>query len=237
MLKSPFMRAVVAAGLVASSVWLASAWGQSASQVPGESAAPLSFKVLADQLTALFPTIQTDIVEVTESRVILAAGRGQGVQPGLELVGYREGRELIHPRTKQSLGRMEETLGRLVVSQVFENYSVATQVDGPKVQAGDRARVSAGKIRLTVLPLGMAARPKVTEVAVQEMLQELDRTSRFRVAFGDQVLAWLAQEKISSDDFLKGKGVAEAAQKFNLTHLLALNFSMVDGKLYMDARL
>jgi hypothetical protein len=237
MLKSPAVRAVVAAVLVASSAWLASAWGQSASQTPAESSAPLSFKVLADQLTALFPAIQTDVVEVTDSRVILAAGRGQGVQPGLELVGYREGRELLHPRTKQSLGRTEDTLGRLVVSQVFENYSVATHVDGPKVQAGDRARVSAGKIRLTVLPLGMAARPKVAEVAVQEMLQELDRTSRFQVVFGDQVLAWLAGEKISPDDFLKGKGVAEGSQKFNLAHLLALNFSVVDGRLYMDVRL
>src|SRR5713226_7354218 len=237
MRKHAVVGVVIAILLGGSAIWLASAWGQSASQAPADSAAPLSFKVLADQLTALFPTIQTDIVEVTDSRVILAAGRGQGVQPGLELVGYREGRELIHPRTKQSLGRMEETLGRLVVSQAFENYSVATHVDGPKVQAGDRARVSAGKIRLTVLPLGMAARPKVAEVAVQEMLQELDRTSRFQVAFGDQVLAWLAQEKISPDDFLRGKGMVEAAQKFNLTHLLALNFSMVDGKLYMDARL
>jgi hypothetical protein len=223
--------------LAASSAWFAAAWGQSAPQAPAESVTPLSFKVLADQLTALFPTIQTDIVEVTDSRVILAAGRGQGVQVGLELVGYREGRELIHPRTKQSLGRTEETLGRLVVSQVFENYSVATHADGPKVQVGDRARVSAGKIRLTVLPLATAARPRVAEVAVQEVLQELERTGRFQIAFGDQVLAWLGQEKIGPDDFIKGKGVPEALQKFNLAHLLALHFSTVDGKLYMDVRM
>jgi hypothetical protein len=228
---------VIAILLGGFAVWLAGAWGQSAAQAPVDSAAPLSFKVLADQLTALFPTIQTDIVEVTDSRVILAAGRGQGVQAGLEMVGYREGRELIHPRTKQSLGRMEETLGRLVVAQAFENYSVATHVDGPKVQAGDRARVSAGKIRLTVLPLGTGARPKVAEVAVQEMLQELERTGRFQVAFGDQVLAWLGQEKIGPDDFLKGKGVAEASQKFNLAHLLALHFNTVENKLFMEARL
>ena len=228
---------VIAILLGGSAIWLASAWGQSASQAPADSGAPLSFKVLADQLTALFPTIQTDVVEVTDSRVILAAGRGQGVQPGLELVGYREGRELIHPRTKQSLGRTEETLGRLVVAQAFENYSVATHVDGPKVQVGDRARVSAGKIRLTVLPLGTAARPKVAEVAVQEVLQELERTGRFQVAFGDQVLAWLGQEKIGPDDFLKGKGVAEASQKFNLAHLLALHFNSVENKLFMEARL
>lgn len=234
--KAVLVRSLAAAMLAASSAWVAVAWGQSAPPAPVESATPLSFKVLADQLTALFPVIQTDVVEVTDSRVILAAGRGQGVQVGLEMVGYREGRELIHPRTKQSLGRTEETLGRLAVSQVFENYSVATQVDGLKVQAGDRARVSAGKVRLTVLPLATAARPKVAEVAVQEVLQELERTGRFQIGFGDQVLAWLGQEKIGPDDFIKGKGVPEALQKFNITHLLALHFSVVENKLFMDAR-
>src|SRR6202165_5758217 len=235
--KSVVIRAFVAMTLTACSVWFASAWGQTISQAPADSATPLSFKVLADQMAALFPTIQADVVEVTDSRVILAAGRGQGVQPGLEFIGYREGRELIHPGTKQSLGRTEEPLGRLVIAQVFENYSVATHADGPNVQAGDRARVSAGKIRLTVLPLGTGARPKVAEVAVQEMLQELERTGRFQVAFGDQVLAWLGQEKIGPDGVLKGKGVAEASQKFNLAHLLALHFTSVENKLFMDARL
>jgi hypothetical protein len=231
------VRMLVAAALAAAPVWFASAWGQSASQAPAESAAPLSFKVLADQLAALFPAIQTDVVEVSDARVILAAGRGQGAQPGLELIGYREGRELIHPRTKKSLGRTEETLGRLVVAQVFENYSVATHVDGPRVEVGDRARVSAGKVRLTVLPFIAAARAKVAEVAVQEVLQELERTGRFQIGFGDQVLAWLGQAKIGADDFLKGKGVPEASQKFNLTHLLALHFATVEGKLFMDVRL
>lgn len=230
-------RALLAAVLVASSTWFALAWGQSAPQTASETVAPLSFKVLADQIAALFPAIQTDVVEVSDSRVILSAGRSQGAQPGLELVGYREGRELIHPRTKQSLGRTEETLGRLVVAQVFENYSVATHVDGPKVQVGDRARVSAGKIRLTVLPFTSAARPKVAEVAVQEMLQELERTGRFQIVFGDQVMAWLGQERIAADDFMKGKGAQEASKKFNVGQLLALNFATVDNKLFMEVRL
>jgi hypothetical protein len=97
--------------------------------------------------------------------------------------------------------------------------------------------VSAGRIRLTVLPLGTATRPRVTEVAVQEVLQELERTGRFQIAFGDQVLAWLGTEKIGPDDFIKGQGVPEALQKFNLAHLLALHFSVVDNKLFMEARL
>jgi hypothetical protein len=192
--------------------------------------------VLADQIAGLFPVIQTDVVEVNENRVILAAGRGQAVQVGLELIGYREGRELYHPRTKQLLGRTEETLGRLVVAQVFENYSVATHLDGPKLQVGDKARVTAGRIRLTVVPFTPAVRARVAETAVQEALQELERTGRFQIAFGDQVSAWLGQEKIAGEEFLKGKGVAEAMQKFNLTNLLALQFSTPENKLLMDVR-
>src|SRR5262245_19711624 len=236
--KAAVARVLLAVVLAASSIWFARAWGQSAPLAPVvEREAPLSFRVLADQLAGHFPVVETDVVEVTDARVILSAGRSQGVQPGLELVGFREGRELFHPRTKQSLGKTEETLGRLVISQVFENYSVATHVDGPKVQVGDRARVSAGKIRLTVLPIIGTARPKVTEVAVQEVLQELERTGRFQVAFGDQVLAWLGAERITAEDFLNGRGVPEAMQKFNLAHLLALNFPTTDGKLFMDVRL
>jgi hypothetical protein len=235
--KTAALRVLTVAVLAASLAWFASAWGQSAPQPPPESGAPLSFKILSDQIAALFPTVQTDVVEVTDTRIILSAGRTAGVQTGLELVGYREGRELVHPRTKQSLGRMEEALGRLVVTQVFENYSVATHVDGPKLQVGDRARVTAGKIRLTVLPLAATSRQRVSEVAVQEVLQELDRTGRFQVGFGDQVLAWVGTEKIAPEDFLNGRGVPDAMQKFNVAQLLVLQFNTVDNKLFMEVRL
>ena len=231
------VRSLAVAILVAALVWSGGVWGQSAPANSGEGAAPFAFKVLADQITALFPIIQTDVVEVSDTRVILAAGRSLGVQAGVELMGYREGRELYHPRTKQPLGRVEEALGRLVVAQVFENYSVATHVDGPKMQVGDKARVTAGKIRLTVLPLLPTARARVSETAVQELLQELERTGRFQIAFGDQVAAWLGQEKIGGDEFMTGRGAPEALGKFNLPHLLALQFNTVDGKLLMEVRL
>ena len=231
------VRNLTVVSLSALLVWFASAWGQSAPAPATEGSAPLSFKVLVDQVAGMFPIIETDVVEVAGTRVILAAGRGQAVQPGTELVGYREGRELIHPRTKQVLGRTEETLGRVVVAQVFENYSVATQVDGPALKVGDKARVTAGKIRLTVLPLTPPARARVAETAVQEVLQELERTGRFQIVFGDQVLAWLGQEKIGVDDFMKGKGVPEAAQKFSIAHLLVLHFTTPENKLLMDVRL
>src|SRR5262249_30998819 len=96
----------------------------------GGSEAPLSFKILVDQIAALYPVITTDIVEVEGDRITLAEGRAAGVTTGVELSTFREGRELYHPATKKLLGRTEEPLGRIVIKEVFENYSVAAQVEG-----------------------------------------------------------------------------------------------------------
>ena len=86
---------------------------------PPSSEAPLTFKVLVDQIQGLFPVIKTEVIEVTDSRIILASGRADGMQTGVELATFREGRELYHPTTKKLLGRTEETLGRIVVAEVF----------------------------------------------------------------------------------------------------------------------
>ncbi len=216
--------------------WSAPGSGQTPEQ-PAQ--APASFKVLADQVAGLFPALQTEVVEVSGSRVTLASGRAQGVQPGLELTAFREGRELYHPTTKKLLGRTEETLGRLVVTEAFEAYSVATLVGegSGKLQPGDRARVSAGKVRLTVVALTSGARSRLVEAATYELVQELERTGRFQVGFGDQVAVWLGQEKIAPEEFMRGKGSRAAAERFKIAHLLALHFTTAQGKPFMDVRL
>ena len=208
--------------------------GQSPS--PGGGSA-VSFKVLADQVLAYFPVIQTEVVEVSGDRVTLASGRSQGVQPGVELTAFREGRELYHPTTKKLLGRTEDRLGRVVVADVFENYSVARQVEGNALQPGDKARVTAGKVPLTVLALGSGPRPRLMEAATGELLRELERTGRFQIVLGDQVAAWLHQEQISAEEFLGGRGLARAAERFRVSNLLALRYTTVDSRPYVDARL
>lgn len=204
---------------------------------PSTAPTTVSFKVLADQVAALFPLVQTEVVEISGTQVTLASGRGQGMQAGVELVVYREGRELYHPTTKKLLGRTEETLGRVVVVQVAENYSVATLIgSGGGIQPGDKVRVSSGKARLTLVTLTSGPRSKLVEAATYELIQELDRTGRFQIAFGDQVAAWVTQEKIPPDEFMKGKGVREATERLKLPHILVLHFTTVQGKAFVDSR-
>jgi len=209
---------------------------QSSSSAPAPQAAPLSFKVIADRVSAMFPVVTTDVVEVAGTRVTLAAGRGDGLQPGVELSLYREGREIYHPTTKKLLGRTEETIGRVSVAEVFENYSVGTLVEGKGLQPGDKARVSAGKLPLTLVTVSSGPRPQIVEAATSELIQELERTGRFQIVLGDSVGVWMNQERITAEDFMRGTGVATAAQRFKISSLLAVHFTTVEKKPFMDVR-
>jgi len=199
---------------------------------------PASFRVIAEQVARLFPEVQADVIEVANERVTLSAGREQGVVPGTEMSAYREGRALYHPTTKQLLGRTEETLGPIVVSQVFDRYSVATRAPGAQgtIEPGDKARVVAGRVRLTVVPLVSSARSRLAEAATYDLVQELERTGRFQVVFGEQVAVWLDERKIPAEEFMRGRAVGEAHTQFGLSHLLAVHYTLAQGKLFMDVR-
>ncbi|MBI2217175.1 MAG: hypothetical protein HYU51_07755 [Candidatus Rokubacteria bacterium] len=208
-------------------------------QAPEPAPAPASFQVLAEQVAALFPVVQTEVVDVSGDRVTLAAGRREGVRRGLALAAFREGRELYHPTTKQLLGRTEETLARLRVVEAHEAYAVATVVGSPErpIRAGDRARTSSDKLRLTMVSLASGVRPGVVEAATDALAKELERTGRVQVLFGDRIALWLAEQRISAEEFLDGKGVREAGERFALADLLAVRFVLAQGKPFMDIRL
>src|SRR6266511_6084233 len=148
----------------------APAWSQSPT-TPGPAPTPIT--TLVGQVVALFPKVEGDVLKVDGSQATLSVGQRDGVVPGVELMVYREGEELKHPKTGEVLGRTEKTMGRLTVTDVLEGYSTARISQGTGIQAGDKARVSAGKVRLTVLPLSSGIRDNLIEAAVQELVDGL----------------------------------------------------------------
>ncbi|MGH7354975.1 MAG: FG-GAP repeat domain-containing protein, partial [Candidatus Rokuibacteriota bacterium] len=164
-------------------------------------------------------------------------GRRDGVLTGVELAVYREGRELKHPRTGEVLGCTEQALGRMVVRQVFEAYSTCELVEGSDVKPGDEARVSAGKVKLTVLPLVEGVRDGLVEAASQELVEALARTGRFQVGMGDALGVSLAQAGVKRQEALEGKGLAGPAARLKVENLLLVSFTREQGKPYMDVRL
>jgi hypothetical protein len=190
-----------------------------------------------DQALALFPVIDGDVVEVQDATLTLSVGRRDGAQPGLTLEVVREGREIRHPRTGQLLGKTEQAIGRAVISEVFEAYSVAT-LDGEGATAGDRVRTPAGKVRLVLLSLaGAGVKADLIEAATNELYEGLNRSGRFQVVLGEQIAAWLAQQQIKPDEFMKGRGVREAADRFKADQILVAYFTRSEKRPFAEVRL
>jgi hypothetical protein len=209
-------------------------------QTPAPSTAPPSVSItsLVDQTVALFPRLDGDVVEAQGQTLTVSLGRKSGAQVGLALEAIREGREIRHPKTGAVLGRAEDMLGRAVITQVFDGYSVATAERADVIKAGDRVRTSGTRVKLSLLSLrGAGMREPLAEAATNEVYEALNRTGRFQLSSGDQVAVWLAQEKISPEEFFGGRGVREALQRFKIDNLLVLQYSMVERKPFVDTRI
>ena len=200
---------------------------------PGAGGAPLS--ALVDQLVDMFPKVAGEVIEVLGNTLTLDKGRKDAVLPGLELEVYREGREIKHPKTGELLGRTEEPLGRTRITSVQEAFSQATTTSAG-IKPGDRYRVPSEKVSLVLLPLLGGVREGLVEAAIQELVERLGATGRFRVSMGDPINVYLTQEGIKAEEFLQGKGVQQVAQRFKLENLLAIYFKRVQSKPYMEVR-
>ena len=204
---------------------------------PGSAPGPtVPMTVLADQLVDLFPKVEGDVLEVQEGTLTLGVGRKDGARRGLDLALFREGREIKHPKTGQLLGRSEMALGRVTLTEIEEQFSRGTATATVPIVAGDRFRLSSGKIRLTLLPLAGGARDNLIEATTQELVERLNGSGRFVVSMGDSINPYLAQEGIKADEFLDGKGVKEAAARFKVENLLVLHFKRVQNRPFMEVR-
>src|SRR5262245_16117355 len=234
--------AVVAAGallvllIVAGFVWAQPQERTPPGTPPGPPPVAAPLTVLVDDLVGLFPKIQGEVVEVREGTLTLDAGKKDGTRQGLEVELFREGREIRHPKTGAVLGQAEESLGSTRVNSVQEAFSLATVPKGSDVKAGDRFRVSSAKVNLVLLPMLSGVRENLVEVALQELVERLNQSGRFRVTMGDPINVFLAQEGIKPEEFLQGKGVKQAAQRFHVENLLAVHFKRVQNRPYMDIR-
>ncbi len=198
---------------------------------------PSSLAVVVDQVLSLFPKVDGDVLEAANGAVTLSLGRKDGVVAGIELSVYREGRELRHPRTGALLGRTEQAVGRVLVEQVLEGYSTGKITQGTDVKAGDRARVSAGKIPITVVPLVEGVKDGLAEAAVQELVDGLTRTGRFQIAMGDSLAVSLLQEGLQRQEILDGKGLAKLAERYKIENALIVHVKSVQKKPFLEARL
>ena len=136
---------------------------------------------------------------------------------------FREGEALTSPTTGEVLGRLEEDLGTVTVTQVAETYAVAALTDpagNATVQAGDKVRITAGRLSLGLLPVSDQTGRATPSAALSDAVQRgLDATGRFQVVPKARLTIWLLERGLSPGDVLAPEFMPEVANAMGAAYI------------------
>ena len=178
---------------------------------------------MAGQLAQRFPHLQGEVVDVQGEQLYLSLGTRDQVLEGMRLNVFREGDELTSPTTGEVLGHLEEDLGTVTVIQVAETYAVARLTDPAgeaTVQAGDKVRITAGRLSLGLLPVSDQSGGAMPLAALSDAVRHaLDTTGRFHVAPRARLTIWLLGRGLSPGDVLDPEFMSEAADAMGAVYI------------------
>jgi len=102
---------------------------------------------LKDDTMAYFKPQSGKVVRLEGGKVFVSIGEKEGLKPGMRLRVLREGAQFVHPVTKELLGNVESTVGKIEIKDVQAGSSSGSIVEG-EAREGDNIRLSETKMRL-----------------------------------------------------------------------------------------
>jgi len=176
---------------------------------------------LATAITSYFPPVQGEVKTVAGDQLTIALGSKDGLQKGVLLTVWTEGKEILHPVTNVVIGHREEEVGSLEVTAVGDTTSTGVMTKKMKEpKAGDKARITPKKIALGVIPL-RAEHPEI----IQGLAERLKESNRFTVLDSEKGTAFLNDKK-QRDASL----ISEMGKTFSLDVVLTVEVHPSDSK-------
>ena len=176
---------------------------------------------LATAISSYFPRVQGEVKSVAGDQLTIALGTKDGLQQGVLLTVWSEGKEILHPVTNMVIGHQEEEVGSLEVTAVGETTSTGMMTKKLKEpKTGDKARITPKKIELGIVPL----RAEHTEI-IQALAGRLKESGRFTVLDSEKGAAFLNDKKQRDASLIR-----EMGKTFNLDVVLTVEVHPSDNK-------
>ncbi len=192
---------LLACVLISLTMWLwgLGAWAQETAPTTSVSSQ------LASELVRYFPPVTGEVIKVDGGHIYVDLGAKDEVWTGLRLSVFRQGEALKHPSTGAVVGYDEQILGHITLVRLSENHSVGVYLQaegetagGGVIQPGDQVRLTAGRVRLSLLPPVGPLPTNQTPAGLSTQLRNaLEATGRFRVESAERVNAWLLERKVA----------------------------------------
>jgi len=180
-----------------------------------------SVEQLAAAITSYFPKVEGEVKTVAGDQVTITLGAKDGLQKGVVLSVWRDGKEILHPVTNTVIGHLEEEVGSLEVTVPDETTS--TGIMKKKLmepRAGDKARITPKKLSVAIIPL-RAEHPEI----IQGLAERLKEIGRFTVLDSEKGAAFLSDKKQRDSSLIK-----EMGKTFNLDMVLTIEIIPSESK-------
>ncbi len=162
---------------------------------------------IVSQIDSMFPPLEGVVVSVDRQILTLDLKQGQPIKQGDRLKLIRFGRDIIHPVSKQKIGRKETDLGEVEVIEVRQNFSLAKLMDPTTlVRASDGVRSPFNELTFVVATPRDETRKKAIDSDLLRMRLEEKLAShpRFQVPSFELDL-WLLENNLSVQGLLTPK--------------------------------
>lgn len=213
----------------------------STGQQPPELDYETALERIAERVEATFPKVTGTVVAVEGDRVILDLTAQSGISRGMGLLVFRRGKPFYHIRTGQLLGHFEDEIATVRVEEVREQFAIARPLGPPKqdaIRPGDGVRITAGQIKLAVLPVVAPEEMALDQEALRStLLTRLKRSGRFELMPPDQAVVGVLKLGLTPEDLLREANAEQLRESYEADYLLVLSISEIKQKRVLDARL
>ena len=195
---------------------------------------------IAEQLARQFPKVTGEVVKVEDDKIYVSLGARDDILPELQLTLFRS--QQVEPETdaEQSVNRVEEAIGYVIVEKVFERYALARllAIPGTEARSGDKVRIMPGPVVLGVLPIvdktAQGSFPESLTTALQSALQI---NERFRVVTANRILLWSLEHDTPLENGLSPDLLLQMAESLRFTYAVVGMIKEVGGEPVLDVAL
>ncbi len=108
----------------------------------GESLRAAIVKLIENMVSQINSSVWTcNVADVTSSRIYIDAGRFSGLEKGMNLDVFRQGKEIVSPSTGIVLGREEKKSGSVQIIEMFGEDAAIVSVTEGNVEKGDLCKI------------------------------------------------------------------------------------------------
>ncbi|PIR00267.1 MAG: hypothetical protein COV66_07210 [Nitrospinae bacterium CG11_big_fil_rev_8_21_14_0_20_45_15] len=186
---------------------------------------------ISAQIESLFPLLEGYVVSVEGDKLFLDLKQGQNISKGDHFKLIRYGEDIIHPVSKEKIGRKETDMGEVEVIEVRPDFTIARALTpDTAVQVGDGVRLPFKQITLLVAPPQINSQKKIDAQQLQANLQQsLGERARFKVPTFDLGL-WMLENDLDLARLLNPESLARLQKDISVNFILAPEVKTVKGK-------